>query len=83
MGPGKVFEKAIEDAKIHKIDLNDRQKKAIEYVKKEGRITQPIYCQINGIGKTYAKKEINDLIEKRVFRRIGGGKNTYYILVTE
>jgi len=83
MGPGKGFEKAIEDAKLHKLDVNDRQKKAIEYVKKEGRITRPIYCQINDIGETYAKKEINFLIEKRVFKRVGGSKNTYYVLVTE
>ncbi len=83
MGPGKRFEKAIEDVKLHKLDLNDRQKKAIEYVKKEGRITRTIYCQINDIGATYAKKEINFLIEKRVFRRVGGSKNTQYVLVTE
>ncbi len=55
----------------------------MEYVKKEGGITRPIYCQINEIGKTYANKEFNDLIEKRIFRKVGGGKNTRYILVAE
>ncbi len=83
IGPGKAFEKAIEDQKLHKLDLNDRQKKAIEYIKKEGKLTRPIYCQISEIGPTYAKKEINDLIEKRVLRRMGGSKSTYYVLVTE
>jgi len=83
IGPGKSFEKMIEDIKFHKIDLNDRQKKAVEFIKKEGQLTRPVYCQINDIGETYAKKEINDLIKKRVIKRMGGGKNTYYVSVTE
>jgi ATP-dependent DNA helicase RecG len=83
IGPGKSFEKEIEKEKLHKLDINHRQKKAIEYVKKEGRITRPVYCQINDVGETYAKKEINFLIKKRVFRRVGQSKNTYYVLVTE
>ncbi|MBF0594340.1 MAG: hypothetical protein HQL22_05165 [Candidatus Omnitrophica bacterium] len=82
-GPGKGFDKVIDDIKSHALDLNDRQKKAVEYVNQNGKITKALYCQINEIGETYAKKEINDLISQRVFRRVGGSRNIYYVLVTE
>lgn len=33
IGPGKSFEKEIEKEKLHKLDINERQRKAIEYLK--------------------------------------------------
>lgn len=83
IGPGKSFEKEIEKEKLHKLDINERQRKAIEYLRREKKITRQIYGQINSIGDTYAKKEIKELIEKKIIRRVGKGKDTYYIFVTE
>jgi len=68
---------------LHKLDINERQRKAIEYLRKEKKITRQIYSQINNIGDTYAKKELKELIEKKIVRRVGKGKDTYYIIVTE
>lgn len=82
-GPGKVFDKEIEKEKLHRLDINIRQKKAMQYLQKEKKITRQIYGQINEVGITYAKKELNDLINKKVLKRIGTGRNTCYILVTE
>jgi ATP-dependent DNA helicase RecG len=82
-GPGRRFEEEIEKEKLHKLEINERQKKALGYLKKKKRITRQVYCKINNIGDTYAKKELNELIQSRVIRRIGKGKNTYYILVSE
>jgi predicted HTH transcriptional regulator len=50
---------------------------------RERRITRQIYGQINNIGDTYAKKELKELIDKKIVKRVGKGKDTYYILVTE
>lgn len=83
VGPGKSFKKEIEKEKLHKLELNERQKNAIKYLKKEKTITRQIYSRINNIGDTYAKKELKELIQKGIIRKIGKGKNTYYILVTE
>jgi len=83
IGPGKSFEKEIEKEKLHKLDINERQRKAIKYLRKEKKITRQIYSQINSIGDTYAKKELKELIEKKIVRRVGKGKDTYYIIVTE
>jgi len=63
--------------------LNERQKKALEYLKAKGQITRSIYCNMNDIGVTYAKKELNYLIQNKIIRRAGKGKKTHYFLVTE
>ena len=37
-GPGKSFEEKIEKEKLHILEINERQKKAIEYIKEKGSI---------------------------------------------
>lgn len=83
IGPGKSFEEEIDKEKLHKLEINERQKAAIEHIRKEKKITRQIYCQINNVGDTYAKKELKELMQKKIIRKIGKGKNTYYVLVTE
>jgi len=83
LGLGKSFEKEIEKEKLHKLEINKRQKNAIEYLKREKTITRQIYCQINNIGDTYAKKELKELMLKKVVRKIGKGRSTCYALVSE
>lgn len=50
---------------------------------REKAITKQIYCQINSIGDTYAKKELKELIQKKIVRRIGKGRSTCYALVSD
>ena len=83
IGPGKSFGEQIEKEKLHIFDINERQKNALEYIREKKKITRQAYCKINDIGITYAKKELNQLIQKKIIKRIGQGKNTYYVLVTE
>lgn len=77
------FEKEIEEEKLHKLEINERQRKAIEFLRKENKIIRQIYCRINNIGDTYAKRELKDLTQKNIIKKIGKGKNIYYELVTE
>lgn len=60
--------------------LNERQIKALEYMKKKGRITNREYSEINKVGKVYALKELSDLVSKRVFKQLGKGRTTYYVV---
>ena len=50
----------------------------IEYLRKEKKITRQIYCKINNIGDTYGKKELKELIQKKIIRKIGKGRGSYY-----
>ena len=79
-GPGKSFEEAIEREKLHILDINERQKKAIEYIKKHGFITSKVYQKINDLGKVYSIKELNDMIAKKIIKKVGKGKQVNYEL---
>ncbi len=80
IGPGKSFEKEIEKEKLHKIEINERQKTAIEYAVEKGAISRQEYIQINHISHTTAHKELKDLVKKRIFRIRGAGKYVRYEL---
>jgi ATP-dependent DNA helicase RecG len=78
IGPGKSFEKAIEDAKLHKLDLNDRQKKAMSYLRSKGEISRKEYAKLSEISLRQANKDLNDLLKKKVIIQVGMGRSTKY-----
>lgn len=66
---------------LRKIGLNERQIKAVMYVKKKGKITNKEYQEINKISKPMATIELRDLVVRNVFIKIGKtGKGTEYEL---
>lgn len=68
------------DEYLDSLRLNERQRKAIEFLKKNKEINNTTYREINNIGKVTAVKELNDLLDKKVLLIIGVGRNTKYIL---
>ena len=76
------FRKDIYNAdSLYEKGLNERQIKAILYVKEKGRITNSEYQKINEIGKSVTIDELHDLVAKQILLRIGNvGRGTYYEL---
>jgi len=77
-GPGKAFEKEIEKEKLHKLDINERQKKALEYIKEKGRITNKEYQKLNSVSNKTAYKDLSELVAKNILITRGRGKYLYY-----
>lgn len=66
---------------LKKLGLNDRQIKAVLYVKEKGKITNKEYQEITGASKATSTRDLSELIEKGIFIKIGStGKGTYYEL---
>lgn len=61
-------------------DLNERQKKAIEYLKRNKTLKSSTYEEINKVSHGTAVKEINEMIEFEYIKKIGIYKGAYYIL---
>jgi ATP-dependent DNA helicase RecG len=80
IGPGKSFEEEIEKEKYHRLEINERQKNAIEYVKNRGSITRSEYMKINNISHKTAHLELKELMEKNIFIQEGKGRATKYLL---
>ncbi len=82
-GPGESFKDKIGSDDLPILDINERQRKALEYLHEKGRITRSEYCKLTNLKATQAKKEINILIRKKIIKRIGKGRATYYTLATD
>ncbi len=66
---------------LRELGLNNRQIKAVMYVKEKERITNKEYQEVCEVKKRQATDDLRELEDKKIFERIGiTGKGTYYIL---
>ncbi|MDZ4383663.1 MAG: ATP-binding protein, partial [Thermodesulfovibrionia bacterium] len=70
------------EKKLRKMGLNERQIKAVMYVKEKSRVTNKEYQGIAGVKERLATMELNDLVNKNVLQKIGvTGRGTYYAAI--
>jgi two-component system NtrC family response regulator len=62
------------------LGLNSRQVKAINFIRKNGYITNDYYIQINQISDRHARRDLSQLVEMEIVARVGGGRSTRYVL---
>lgn len=61
--------------------MNERQIKALKYVKENGSITNKEYQIINSVSRQMATIDLGELNKKRILERVGSvGKGTIYQL---
>ena len=65
---------------LKELGLNDRQVKAVLYVKEKGKITNREYQEINNVISRTALRDLDDLLLKGVVKRNGGGKSVFYVI---
>jgi len=62
------------------LGLNQRQIKALNFIKKNGFITNKYYTQINSVRKTHAITELRQMVVQGLLKRTGQGRNVRYVL---
>ena len=66
---------------LNKLGLNERQIKAVKYVKEKGRITNREYREVCRTSERTATRDLTHLVSLGVFEQIGiTGKGTEYVL---
>ncbi|HYX09297.1 MAG TPA: ATP-binding protein, partial [Bacteroidales bacterium] len=64
---------------LKSIGLNDRQIKAIQYLKKNGKITNSDYQQVNNCSRNTASNELAELVKKELLKSSGQkGAGAFY-----
>ena len=67
--------------RLRKLGLNERQIKAVQYVKEYGKISNTKYQEITGLSKRQASNDLKNLIDRGIFIKKGTtGKGTFYVL---
>ena len=61
-------------------NLNERQRRSIKFIEEKGRITSKEYCELAGVVKDTANRDINELLRKELIKREGTGKKVHYVL---
>jgi len=74
---------ADKEAIIKITELNERQKGVLDYLKKMGNITTMEYVKITKTTRRTAIRDLNDMVNKKILRIIGGkvGRQRHYILL--
>jgi ATP-dependent DNA helicase RecG len=68
---------------LKSLGLNDRQEKAIIFIKEKGKISNSEYQELNNVSKATATRDLSELVEKyEILRREGDiGAGTNYVLI--
>nr|MBC8359864.1 putative DNA binding domain-containing protein [Candidatus Desulfatibia profunda] len=65
---------------LRKLGLNERQIKAVAFLKEKGEISNKDYRKLSGLSDEGARKDLNELIEKNIVESRGKGRSIHYIL---
>jgi len=78
-----IFRKDIYNKEdLSKLGLNERQVKAVLYVREKGKITNSEYQKINSVSKRTATNDLSELVEKyKLINNVGFGAGSYYELI--
>lgn len=63
-----LFKNALSEEQLLHLGLNQRQIKAVMYVKEKGRITNKEYQQLNSCSRNTASNDLADLVKKNIFK---------------
>ena len=79
-----IFDSPIQESTFIEIDdiseqLNERQKKALFHVEKNGQIATKEYVEINRVSRRVAYEELRDMTDKGLLSMIGKGRGTKYV----
>ena len=76
-----IFKDVYTEDQLKKLGLNERQIKAVFYVKENGKITNTQLQELANISDRTATRDLSDLVYRKIFEQIGAtGKGTSYIL---
>ncbi len=65
---------------LKRLGLNERQIKAVMYVKEKGKITNKEYRELNGLSDEGARIDLTALVEKNVLKMKGSGRGAHYVI---
>jgi len=68
------------DEALARYNLNDRQLQAVAHVKRIGQIVNSEYQQLTGATRKTAARDLDDLVGKKIFMRLGEKRGSHYIL---
>jgi len=79
-GPDERFMTEVGKRPAWAKDLNERQVEAVLYASQHGRITNREYQALCSISRETAKRDLQELVCKKLLTSVGSGRGLYYVL---
>lgn len=73
-----LYKDQLSEEQLAKAGLSDRQLKAVAHTREHGTINNSQYQRINGVGKTTATEELQQLVDLAIFTHTGYGRGSKY-----
>ena len=77
-----LFKDNLTEEQLVKLGLNNRQVKAVIYVKEKARITNSEYQKLNETSERTASRDLEELYKLNILDRVGESKSTSYVIKT-
>jgi len=78
-----IWRNWLTDDRLNQLDLNDRQRAAITFLKEQRKISNPEYQKVAKAIKKTATRDLKDLVDKGIFEMRGTrGPGVHYVLAT-
>jgi ATP-dependent DNA helicase RecG len=75
-----IFKDVLTEEQLKKLGLNERQIKAVFFLKENKSITNKAYQSLNNTSERTALRDLENLAEMNLVEKIGDKKGTYYTL---
>ncbi|GAP72427.1 hypothetical protein SAMD00024442_31_15 [Candidatus Symbiothrix dinenymphae] len=75
-----LFNDLFSEEQLLQLGLNERQINAVLYVKENGEITTSAYAKLYAVAERTARKDLNELSDKQILKRVGETNLAKYIL---
>jgi ATP-dependent DNA helicase RecG len=78
-----VWRDWLTDKLLAELSLNERQTKALQFARAQGRVTSADLQEAAGCSRATALRDLDELVTKRILRRTGEKRGTHYLLATK
>ena len=75
-----LWRDALTPARLDQLGLNERQRQAIEFLRKKPRLTNMDYQKLNAVARTTAKRDLEELVQWGLLELSGSGRGAHYRL---
>lgn len=73
-----LYKDYLSEEQLKGLGLNDRQLKAVQFVKENQKITNSDYQTLCEVSERTALRDLDELTSKKLFRKLGEKKGTFY-----
>ena len=78
-----LFKDRFSKEELQQLGLTLRQINAVQFIKDRGKITNSEYQEINEVIDRTALRDLDELIEIGIIKKVGEKKGAYYELITK